>query len=205
MICENCKIREATIQYTEVVNGVKTEHHFCAQCAQEMNFEQLSLFNIEFPLSRILSGLLAEAGKEEESEYARIVCPNCGTGYRDFVEASRFGCPECYEVFDILVRDSIRQLQGSEQHKGKKPKYGCRMVPENLAKELPGSMNPESGSPERKTENKDGNPNTRVTGSGALVELRRKLKEAVSREDYEQAAKYRDEIKALEKEEPPDA
>ena len=31
MLCERCKIREANIQYTEIVNGVKTEHHFCAR------------------------------------------------------------------------------------------------------------------------------------------------------------------------------
>lgn len=33
MLCERCKIREANIQYTEVINGVKTEHNFCAQNA----------------------------------------------------------------------------------------------------------------------------------------------------------------------------
>ena len=38
MLCERCKIREANIQYTEVINGVKTEHNFCAQCAKEMDF-----------------------------------------------------------------------------------------------------------------------------------------------------------------------
>ena len=53
MICEKCKIREATISYTEIINGVKTEHHFCTQCAQEMNFGAASvLFDGEFPFSK---------------------------------------------------------------------------------------------------------------------------------------------------------
>ena len=38
MLCERCKIREASIQYMEVINGVRTEHHFCTQCAKEMDF-----------------------------------------------------------------------------------------------------------------------------------------------------------------------
>ena len=39
MLCEKCGIREANIKYTEVFNGVKTEHNLCAQCAKEMAFE----------------------------------------------------------------------------------------------------------------------------------------------------------------------
>ena len=38
MLCERCKIREANIQYTEIVNGVRKEHNFCAQCARELDF-----------------------------------------------------------------------------------------------------------------------------------------------------------------------
>ena len=41
MLCERCKTREATIQYTEVVNGVRTEHNFCAQCASELEIGQV--------------------------------------------------------------------------------------------------------------------------------------------------------------------
>ena len=29
MLCERCKVREANIQYTEIIDGVKKEHHFC--------------------------------------------------------------------------------------------------------------------------------------------------------------------------------
>ena len=30
MLCEKCKIREANIKYTEIINGVKTEHNLCS-------------------------------------------------------------------------------------------------------------------------------------------------------------------------------
>ena len=58
MLCERCKIREANIKYTEVINGVKTEHNLCSQCAKELDFGQYSaVFDGEFPLGRLLSGL----------------------------------------------------------------------------------------------------------------------------------------------------
>lgn len=50
MLCERCKIREATIKYTEIINGIKTEHNLCSHCAKEMDFGQYSaLLDGEFP------------------------------------------------------------------------------------------------------------------------------------------------------------
>lgn len=244
MLCEKCKIREATIQYTEIVNGVKREHSFCAQCAQETNLGQISaLFEGEFPFSRILSALLGEDGQVEDGDYARISCPRCGTSYQEFVKNSRFGCPDCYELFDILIRDSIKQLQGSEQHKGKHPKYGLKILPASLTRELPGIMkqseeektiprdrgdvqavqNESSEKQLHEVTETDGQLNDGVSLSavpdranenglgastlskqdrkqGELRELRKKLSHSVAEEDYAAAAKYRDMIRALQKE-----
>ena len=33
MLCEICGENEATFHYSEVVNGNKTEHHLCSECA----------------------------------------------------------------------------------------------------------------------------------------------------------------------------
>ena len=43
MLCEKCKIREANIKYTEIINGVKTEHNLCSHCAREMDFDSMAL------------------------------------------------------------------------------------------------------------------------------------------------------------------
>ena len=80
MLCERCKIREANIQYTEVVNGVKTEHHFCAQCAKEMDFgPYAAIFDGEFPLGKLLSGLLGIGEDQEEKKAHQVICPACKT------------------------------------------------------------------------------------------------------------------------------
>ena len=50
MLCEHCKKREATVKYVEVINGVKTEHNLCTQCAAHADLGQFSaLFEGEFP------------------------------------------------------------------------------------------------------------------------------------------------------------
>ena len=98
MLCERCKIREATIKYTEIINGIKTEHNLCSHCAKEMDFGQYSaLLDGEFPLGKLLSGLLGLEDDEEETDVrGNVVCPTCGTSFEDFVENSRFGCADCY-------------------------------------------------------------------------------------------------------------
>ena len=101
MLCERCKIREANIQYTEVINGTRTEHHFCAQCARELDFGQYSaIFDGEFPFAEFLSALLGgESPAQKQEKYQQIVCPTCGMTYEEFVKNSCFGCADCYGVF----------------------------------------------------------------------------------------------------------
>lgn len=184
MLCERCKIREANIQYTEVIGGVKKEHHFCSQCAKELDFGPYSaIFDGEFPLGKLLSGLLGISEEQKESSTSQIVCPTCGTSYDEFVKDSRFGCPDCYSVFDLLMSDNIKQLQGSEKHRGKQPKNRQVRMAE-LTGEVPdilaGKAEPVVNDPAEQ-----------------IRVLEAKLKEAVRREEYEAAAQYRDQIRAL--------
>lgn len=183
MLCERCKIREANIQYTEVINGVRTEHNFCAQCAREMDFGQYSaIFDGEFPLAQLLSGLLgAEMPVQRKEKIQQVTCPTCGTTYEEFVNNSCFGCADCYGVFDLLIHDNIKQLQGSESHKGKQPVY--QSGGEEKGQESIGTV-PE-GMEEKKT----------VAEQIRLWD--RKLKDALRLEEYETAAVCRDKIREL--------
>ena len=158
MLCEHCKKREATVKYVEVINGVKTEHNLCTQCAAHADLGQFSaLFEGEFPLGKLLSGLLGTQETEEEDEkYSGVVCPTCGTTYEEFVKDSRFGCPDCYSV--------LEEMNGT-----------------GTTGEDPVNI------PELSKEEKI-----------RLMETR--LKDAVRREEYEEAAKLRDEIRALKEE-----
>ena len=188
MLCERCKIREANIQYTEVVNGVKTEHHFCAQCAKEMDFgPYAAIFDSEFPLGKLLSGLLGIGEDQEEKKAHQVICPACKTTYEDFIQNSRFGCPECYGVFDLLIGENIKQLQGSNAHKGKVPQYhyseeGAAFSVEDMTKQAQAV------------------PGGELDVEEQIQVLETQLHEAVIREEYEIAAQCRDKIKELREE-----
>ena len=101
MLCEQCKMREATVKYVEVVNGVKTEHNLCGHCAARLDIGQYSaLFEGEISLAKLLSGLLGVPNTEkQDGKLAEVVCPTCGTTYEDFVSNSQFGCADCYNTF----------------------------------------------------------------------------------------------------------
>lgn len=180
MLCEKCKIREANVFYTEIIDGEQNEErHLCSQCAKEMDFGQYSgIFGRDFNFSKILSEILGGVfNNEEKKECGQIVCPTCKTSYDDFVKNSRFGCKDCFEVFNLLINDSIKQIQGSGTHVGKVPKnrYQSRMQPKFKAGGFY-IINEE----ERKIDS-----------------LRHELEEAVKMEDYEKAAIIRDRIKTV--------
>ena len=189
MLCERCKIREANIQYTEVINGVKNEHHFCAQCAKEMDFgPYAAIFDSEFPLGKLLSGLLGIGEEQEEQKKAhQVICPACRTSYEEFIKNSRFGCPECYGVFDLLIGENIRQLQGSDTHKGKHPRYHYQEDGEQFSVETLSGQ-------------EDAGPDKELDIEEQIRILNARLQEAIVREEYETAAQCRDKIRELKEE-----
>ncbi len=183
MLCERCKMREANIRYTEVVNGVATEHNICSQCARELDLGQYSglagLIDGDYPIGRLISQLLglqedqSEGSDEDLQELPDLVCPTCHTSYADFVKNSQFGCPDCYHMFDLLISDKLKQMHGSDTHTGKHA-VTEEKIPEESVFEKP------------------------LTTQERIDLLRSRIQEAVSEEDYESAARYRDEIRTLE-------
>ena len=192
MLCEQCKKREATVRYVEVVNGVKTEHNLCGHCAARLDIGQFSaVFEGEVSLASLLSGLLGLQNTEKkDGKLAGVVCPSCGTTYEDFVEGSRFGCADCYSVFGPLLGENIRHLQGSEKHVGKQPGHILRAQNERKEKEETSSAKP--GQEEDIVRSLTKEEQARL--------LQTRLKDALRREDYKEAAALRDEIRSLKEE-----
>lgn len=179
MLCEKCGQREANIHYTEVINGVRTDHNICSHCAKELELggPYAALFEGDSPIGKLLSSLfgmeLAGGETSEEEKMQEITCPLCHTSYREFVEKSRFGCPDCYNMFDLLMGERIKALQGSSSHTGKQPKF--------FREEAAAPVDKEAAQAEE------------------LAVLHSRLQEALQEEEYELAAQYRDQIRALKK------
>lgn len=186
MLCENCHQNEASIHYTEIINGVKREHYLCMECARKLNFSGLGdMSDTEFPFVRLLTGLLSAGGggKElEDSPMMHVCCPGCGMSFDEFTMVGKFGCAECYGVFAPLIEDNMKRIHGDSVHRGKKYKSGSGDMP------VSGERN-DNTLAIMKDENDD--------PVETLKELNRKLREAVEIENFEEAAKLRDKIRML--------
>ena len=186
MLCENCHQNEASIHYTEIINGAKREHYLCMECARKLNFSGLGdMSDTEFPFVRLLTGLLSAGGggKElEDSPMMHVCCPGCGMSFDEFTMVGKFGCAECYGVFAPLIEDNMKRIHGDSVHRGKKYKSGSGDMP------VSGERN-DNTLAIMKDENDD--------PVETLKELNRKLREAVEIENFEEAAKQRDKIRML--------
>ncbi len=174
MLCENCKKNQATIHYTEVVNGMRTEHHVCSKCAAALNLSGYKgLLDNDFPFVKLLTGLLASnEGITSTSDLTmeHIKCPQCDMSFAEFARVGKFGCAGCYDVFGPLIEENIKKIHGDIIHKGKKYK---------------------------KTHDKSSDNDKYSQIQQEILSLTMKQREAVELENYELAAKCRDEIKKL--------
>lgn len=174
MICEHCKQRHATVTVTQVINGHKSERHYCEVCAA-----QFHPFNLDFhkdeqiPIHQLVSnwfGLPIWKGsteqKQTESSQQVTSCPGCGFTFRHFLNEGKLGCPQCYETFSQQLPKVLQKIQAGSKHTGKEP-----------------------------GQSSDNNEWMKRQ----ITAVREKLQSAIVDERFEEAAKLRDEIKELER------
>ncbi|HMP89081.1 MAG TPA: UvrB/UvrC motif-containing protein [Kiritimatiellia bacterium] len=117
MLCEICKVEEATVHLTQVVDGSIKKLHLCEQCAQKNGFD------LQGPIS-ITDILLGMGGKRDDVMPAVIPeksCPRCHMRRTDFKKTGRFGCAACYETFSEDLPSLLRAMHRKDRHVGKMP------------------------------------------------------------------------------------
>jgi protein arginine kinase activator len=172
MVCEQCNLRPATLHFTKIINGKKSEIHLCEQCAKESGEMFGMPGSTGFSINNLLAGLLNMDSSQKESSTQAFTpshieqCPNCQLTYRQFAKFGRFGCAQCYDTFRSSLTPFLKRLHaGNHGHSGKIPKrIGSNL---HLKKEL--------------------------------EKQRLKLKEYIAQEEFEKAAMLRDQIRELEK------
>jgi protein arginine kinase activator len=178
MLCDRCQKRDAKILYTEIINGVKKEQHLCEECATDYTSFQMEkpIMNSDLTLGDLLSTLLENYTASEQKNPGEITpslsCNDCGTTYEEFVQKGRFGCAKCYRSFHEQLGKTLKSIQGSEVHTGKRPKGLMTVASDRIMKDIP------------ETE-----------------KLSIRLQEAIEKEEFEEAARLRDLIKHMKKEE----
>ncbi|TCS94237.1 UvrB/UvrC motif-containing protein [Hazenella coriacea] len=167
MLCPECGKRPATLHYTKIVNGTKTEFHLCEVCAQEKG-EYMPSFDHGFSFHQLLSGLLNFDTPSNETAHGSyqqqsLRCPTCGLTYNQFSKIGRFGCGDCYHTFRDRLQPLLRRIHGQSVHRGK--------IPERTKGEL-----------KLKRE---------------LEHLKEELARKIKEEAFEEAARLRDQIRSL--------
>ena len=172
MICQECNQRPATLHFTKIINGEKTEIHLCEKCAQEKG----NLFiddngGTGFSINNLLAGLLnmesnfqqPKANSLPKTEELR--CPHCQLSFKEFIRIGKFGCAKCNEAFNDQLDPILKRVHsGNTAHTGKIPKR------------IGGALHLKK----------------------QISEMKETLKVLINQEEFEKAAEVRDEIRAIE-------
>ena len=127
MKCESCGHENASIHMTSIVNGVKEEHHYCPQCANQHDTGTGSMFSSMFDDTFFNNQFFANAIYPQSalSTGKTITCPQCGMTMAGFNKQGRLGCDGCYETFQQQLVPLIKRIQGSTTYEGRIPERGA--------------------------------------------------------------------------------
>lgn len=183
MNCQNCGKREATVRYTQIINGIKSEIKLCESCAKKLGVSPSYQFDLPMGFADFLGEFFEDYENEMIPSFLKeeVTCKSCGTRYEDFIQNGLLGCPECYDIFSYRLDPILKKLQGSTKHIGRgiKTSKSKKSKDDNIIKDVL----------KEKTIEKDNEKELQ------LKRLNADLKKAIKDERYEDAAMIRDEIK----------
>ena len=178
MLCDDCKKNEARVHFVVLKNDGTTEMHLCRDCAARYSKTMAGMSGEDYSINDFIRGVIQRMpdpsanAEEQESEQEE----------KPTEEEASFTCPNC----GMSYRDFAQQ-----------GKIGCSVCYDTFREELTPLLLRIHGAG-----NHRGKIPKRAGGALALRQrierLRAGQERAVAKEDYEKAAEYRDEIRALE-------
>ena len=105
----------------------------------------------------------------ETEKDEEVTCDKCGMTLSDFQKTGKLGCAQCYKAFESSVIPVLKGIHMNEKHTGKRP---GEKVSVDMEKETESELKKER--------------------------LSKELKMAISTENFEEAARIRDEIAFLD-------
>ena len=101
MLCEKCGKNNATVMYTQIINGQKRSLNICSLCAsKESIFDNF--------------GSLLSFGTRESVK--STVCPLCNMSLSEFMHKGKMGCGECYRTFRPQAGAMLKKIHGTTKH-----------------------------------------------------------------------------------------
>lgn len=168
MQCQACKEHTATIHLTEISNGKRIESHLCESCAQQQG---LAVKN-QVPINELLSTLLAVQleAKAHDNESDEIPGENvkCPCCGISMKQLHKTGLLGCPNDYEVFEKSLSAIIE--KTHSGNTTH--CGKVPSKTPHDTKKQVE--------------------------MINLRHQLEAAVKDEDYETAAKLRDQIEQLQ-------
>jgi protein arginine kinase activator len=180
--CQLCAKRPATTHLTELdSHGANRELHLCGTCIQSLG---IPLQDGPPPIAELIekgaensvsSAQDPAASGADVSDVSEVIddepCPQCGLTFSEYTTNNLFGCAHDYHAFSEQLEPLLKRYHGATRHVGRAPSRAPEVVatPEPVA--TPASMR---------------------------RRLEAALKEAVTKEHYEEAARVRDQLRQLE-------
>ncbi len=174
MQCQKCD-KQAVFHITELEAGEVRELHLCEDHARAyLNQSESSPEGAPEPQEGPATGgaLMGPLGvgqtAEELAALDQKACAMCGITFFEFRNQGRLGCPHDYVQFEKELEPLIANIHGATAHTGRLPSRAAAGLPEGTDD---------------------------ITG---VIGMRRSMKDAIAREDYEKAKEDRDAIRTLE-------
>ncbi len=168
MICENCKQRPAKVTVTQIQNGEQVQRHYCDVCAKDFHPFHLDFQQDPLSLHQLLSNWF---GVPENKQVQQKPQPESAT------------CSSCGWTFRQFLN---------------KGKFGCAQCYESFHDQMPDVFKKlHNGSVEHvgKTPGAFGQT---LQIKKQIESIRTSMRTAIEIENFEEAAKLRDEARALE-------
>jgi protein arginine kinase activator len=171
MDCQKCGQKSANVHIVQEINGKHHELFLCSDCAKKYDHYGVGFSlgldsGLQFAFNNFLPGFIGHTKNVVSTTPKELLCKECGLAFGEFQKLGRLGCGNCYETFQEELAPILSRIHGNVAYRGKKPDEKM-----------------EQGKGKRTEEDK------------VLETLKQELQECISKEEYERAAKIRDEIR----------
>ena len=218
--CSICG-KSASHKVVKIQSGQLEETYYCnehAPGAKQLGAQTHLQVSLEDLLNSLLSqtqqmaqgGVAGPAGQATD-----IKCGVCGLPFFLYRKTMILGCDRCYESFAAQLEHDLRKFHGAVKHVGRRPENFIPNPTPAQAKPVireseaaapvssPSPSVPDGPSPQPAPEPIPKDESVPIGADDLrerLFRLRLEMRQAVEREDFEQAARLRDSINQLEKE-----
>lgn len=172
MICQVCNKNEAKVHYKTNINGKYTELYLCRECAEKKGLAKKTVFE---PIE-VIDGFF---GKSADDIFGGFFA---GMMNDSQTKSEQTACPLCGMRFNEFL------------HGGK---IGCAECYKTFSAPLVSTVKRIHGNVEHCGKIPEGKKSS-LSVKKKIEELKTKLNKAIEDQEYEMAAKYRDEIKEIE-------